>query len=83
MLQGYEGYLSYVSPILVLHMCTMLGLFLSFAGPEYGLWGKQDQLWGFLFKLLVIRNLGDNLKIHPTKKPQITNNGHLMKINPT
>ena len=47
MLQGYEGYLSYVSPILVLHMCTMLGLFLSFAGPEYGLWGKTGPIVGF------------------------------------
>ena len=46
MLQGYEGYLSYVSPILVLHMC-MLGLFLSLAGPEYGLWGKTGPIVGF------------------------------------
>ena len=29
---------------------------------------KQDQLWGFLFELQVILNLGDNFKIHPTKK---------------
>ena len=50
MLQGYEGYLSYVSPILVLHMCTMLGLFLSFAGPEYGLWGKTGSIVGFPVK---------------------------------
>ena len=29
---------------------------------------KQDQTWGFLFKLQVILNLGDNSKIYLTRK---------------